>query len=111
MGEEFVVRFDGHYYKQRVFEEENKGTKKMAAAIKYSRGALNGDPDELIEKSGEFEYVTLIVFKGGGVDTTFDLPTSNRVALPAEKLRQVLPKSNPAPQINHPAATTHDARA
>lgn len=108
MGDEFVVRFDGHYYKQRVFEEENKGTKKMAAAIKYSRGALNGDPEELIEKSGEFEYVTLIVFKGGGIDTTFDVPTSTR--LTSQPSRQTdTPRSNPtrpnpAPQMNRPAA-------
>ena len=97
INDEFVVRFDGHYYKQRVFDEEIKGSKKLAAAIKYSRGALNGDPDELIEKSGEFEYVTLIIFKGGGVDTSFDVPTSTRLTSLAIR-QQDTPKSNQAPK-------------
>jgi hypothetical protein len=48
---------------------------KLAAAIKYSRGARDSDPPEIKERSGEFEYVTLILFRGGGHLSEYDLPT------------------------------------
>ena len=40
---------------------------KMGAAVKYSRGARQGDPPGAVkEGDGSFRYVTLAVFRGEG---------------------------------------------
>ena len=57
----------GHFYKKRVLEAVDSRKLKLPAAIKYSRGAKTTDPTHLREKSdGEFEYVTLVIFRGRG---------------------------------------------
>jgi hypothetical protein len=58
---------------------------KLAAAIKYSRGARDSDPPEIKERSGEFEYVTLILFRGGGHLPEYDVPNET---MPLSATRQ-----------------------
>lgn len=63
-GEE-VILHRGRSYKRRELPANEK--KNMPAAIKYSRGAKNSDPEHLKEgDDGGFQYVTLAVFKGNG---------------------------------------------
>lgn len=55
----------GHFYTRRQLEPNRR--MKLAAAIKYSRGAKNTDPPEIVEEGdGSFRYVTLAVFRGKG---------------------------------------------
>ena len=70
------VLCDGHFYKKRVLEAVDSRKMKLPPVIKYSRGAKNSDPDHLREKTeGDFEYVTLISFKGGAKPLpAFNLP-------------------------------------
>lgn len=64
---EMGVWHDGHFYKKRVLEAVDSRKLKLPAAIKYSRGAKATDPTHMREKAdGEFEYVTLVIFRGRG---------------------------------------------
>ncbi len=57
--------YAGHFYTRRVLEPNPR--MKLAAAVKYSRGAKNTDPPEIVEKGdGSFRYVTLAAFRGEG---------------------------------------------
>lgn len=78
-GDKCVIH-DGHVYKQRVLEEVDSRKVKLPPAIKYSRGAKTGDPEHVREKAdGEFEYRTLILFRGKGPTTPeFNLPGNRR---------------------------------
>ena len=59
------VWYDGHFYTRRELEPNRR--MKLAAAVKYSRGAKNIDPPEIVEEGdGSFSYVTLAVFRGKG---------------------------------------------
>lgn len=59
------VWYAGHFYSRRELEPHSK--KKLPAAVKYSRGAKNGDAPEVVEDGdGSFQYVTLAVFRGEG---------------------------------------------
>jgi hypothetical protein len=59
------VWYDGHFYTRR--ELEPNGRMKLGEAVKYSRGAKNTDPPEIVEEGdGSFRYVTLAVFRGKG---------------------------------------------
>lgn len=62
------VMHGGKKYKRRELEAQKNERKKidLPEAVKYSRGAnRDSDPPEIIEKSdGDFEYVTLVIFKG-----------------------------------------------
>ncbi len=69
------VWYKGDFYKRRDLEPVENKKMKLAAAIKYSRGARDSDPAEIKERSGEFEYITLIVFRGGGHLPEYDVPT------------------------------------
>jgi DdrB-like protein len=69
-GNEEVIAVEhlGHVYTRRSFAASG-GKKKMPAAIKYSRGAKETDPDAIVEKvEGEVGkgYVTLALFRGAG---------------------------------------------
>jgi hypothetical protein len=79
------VWYKGDFYKRRELEALETKKMKLAAAIKYSRGARDSDPPEIKERSGEFEYVTLILFRGGGHLPDYDLPTD---AMPLGATRQ-----------------------
>lgn len=64
-GEEMVLH-RGHAYRRRELEAVDSKKLKLPAAVKYSRGAKGTDPDHIREKAdGEFEYVTLAIFRGG----------------------------------------------
>ena len=59
------VWYAGHFYTRRDLEPNPR--MKLAAAVKYSRGAKNTDPPEIVEEGdGSFRYVTLAVFRGEG---------------------------------------------
>jgi hypothetical protein len=77
------VFHDGHFYKQRLMEPVDSRKMKLPAAIKYSRGAKNTDADDVKEKAeGEFEYRSLILFRGRGlVRAEFQLPGRRRHVL------------------------------
>lgn len=86
-----VVKHRGHIYKRRDFEAQNSG-KKMPASVKYSRGAKPTDPIHLKEgDEGGVQYVTLIVFRGGGnALTEYELPKQGQQqqqARPAQPVR------------------------
>jgi hypothetical protein len=71
---ELGVWFRGDFFKRRTLEASESKKMKLPAAIKYSRGARSHDPPEIVEKSGEFEYVTLVVFRSGGHIAHYDIP-------------------------------------
>jgi ssDNA-binding DdrB-like protein len=59
------VWYAGQFYTRRQLEPNVR--MKLAAAVKYSRGAKNTDPAEIVEDGdGSFKYVTLAVFRGDG---------------------------------------------
>ena len=59
------VWYAGAFYTRRELEPNRR--MKLAAAVKYSRGAKNTDPPEIVEEGeGSFRYVTLAVFRGDG---------------------------------------------
>ena len=59
------VWYAGHFYTRRELEPNRR--MKLAAAVKYSRGAKNTDPPEIVEEGdASFRYVTLATFRGEG---------------------------------------------
>lgn len=73
-GEELILH-RGHAYRRRELEAVDNRKMKLPAAVKYSRGAKNTDPDHVREKAdGEFEYVTLAIFRGGKRQERFAVP-------------------------------------
>lgn len=70
------VMCGGHFYTRRVLDEVDSRKLKLPAAVKYSRGARQTDPEHLREQSdGEFQYVTLVMFRGSGrAPAAFELP-------------------------------------
>ncbi|MFB9993702.1 single-stranded DNA-binding protein [Deinococcus oregonensis] len=73
-GEELVYH-KGHAYRRRELEPVDSRKMKLPAAVKYSRGAKNSDPDHVREKAdGEFEYVTLAIFRGGRRQDRYAVP-------------------------------------
>ena len=64
-GEELVMH-KGYAYRRRELEAVDSRKMKLPAAVKFSRGAKSTDPEHVREKAdGEFEYVTLAIFRGG----------------------------------------------
>ncbi len=68
------VWYKGHFYKRRELAARQDKKMKLADCVKYSRGAKPTDPAHLREPSGEQEYVTLVVFRGGGELKTYEKP-------------------------------------
>ncbi|GGS41557.1 single-stranded DNA-binding protein [Deinococcus knuensis] len=92
-GEELVIH-RGHAYRRRELDAVDSRKMKLPAAVKYSRGAKSTDPDHVREKSdGEFEYVTLAIFRGG--------KRQERYATPRQGT-QPTQTSRPAPQAAAP---------
>ena len=55
----------GYFYTRRDLEANPRMN--LDAAVKYSRGAKDTDPAEMVEEGeGAFRYVTLAVFRGDG---------------------------------------------
>lgn len=79
-GEEMIIH-RGHAYRRRELEAVDSRKMKLPAAVKYSRGAKNTDPDHVREKAdGEFEYVTLAIFRGGKRQERYAIPGGSRPA-------------------------------
>ncbi|WP_022800578.1 single-stranded DNA-binding protein [Deinococcus ficus] len=110
-GEEMVIH-KGHAYRRRELEAVDSRKMKLPAAVKYSRGAKSTDPDHLREKSdGEFEYVTLAIFRGGKRQERYAIPggaqgQGSRSAPSAAQ--RPAPAPRPAPR---PAAAPQDEEA
>jgi len=97
-GEEMVIH-RGLAYRRRELEAVESRKMKLPAAVKYSRGAKNTDPEHVREKAdGEFEYVTLAIFRGGKRQERYAAPGGNRA--PA----QASAPARPAPTRPQPAA-------
>lgn len=72
---EVVIIHRGHSYKRRDLEAVDSRKMKLPAAIKFSRGAKSTDPEHVRERSdGEFDYVTLAIFRGGKRQARYALP-------------------------------------
>lgn len=96
-GEELVIH-KGHAYRRRELEAVDSRKMKLPAAVKYSRGAKSTDPDHVREKSdGEFEYVTLAIFRGGKRQERYATPGGAQ-----GQGRSTAPMNRPAP--TRPAA-------
>lgn len=75
-GEDLIIH-RGHAYRRRELEAVDSRKMKLPAAVKYSRGAKNTDPEHVREKAdGEFEYVTLAIFRGGKRQERYAIPGS-----------------------------------
>ena len=82
-GEELILH-KGHSYRRRELEAVDSRKMKLPAAVKYSRGAKSTDPEHVREKSdGEFEYVTLAIFRGGKRQERYATSAAGRTAQPA----------------------------
>ncbi|GHF38782.1 hypothetical protein HNQ07_001829 [Deinococcus metalli] len=98
-GEDLVIH-KGHAYRRRELEAVDSRKMKLPAAVKYSRGAKSTDPEHLREKSdGEFEYVTLAIFRGGKRQERYAIPGGRPAQAPA------------TPQAARPAPTRPAAAA
>ncbi|MEF2276860.1 single-stranded DNA-binding protein [Deinococcus sp. YIM 134068] len=94
-GEEMIIH-KGYAYRRRELEAVDSRKIKLPAAVKYSRGAKNTDPEHVREKAdGEFEYVTLAIFRGGRRQERYAVPGGNRAPTPAT--------ARPAPTRPQPA--------
>lgn len=113
-GEEMIMH-RGHAYRRRELEAVDSRKMKLPAAIKYSRGAKSTDPDHVREKSdGEFEYVTLAIFRGGKRVERFAIPGAAQRS-PANGQAQASaprqPRPSNAPQTARPQATAAPAHS
>ncbi|WP_026332484.1 single-stranded DNA-binding protein [Deinococcus apachensis] len=103
-GEDMILH-KGHAYRRRELEAVDSRKMKLPAAVKYSRGAKNTDPDHVREKAdGEFEYVTLAIFRGGKRQERYAIPGGSRpaaqtsaAARPAQARPQPAPATRSAP--------------
>lgn len=98
-GEEMVIH-KGLAYRRRELEAVDSRKMKLPAAVKYSRGARGTDPEHVREKAdGEFEYVTLAIFRGGKRQDRYAIPggrPSQQAARPAAARSQPV-AARPAP--------------
>ncbi|WP_034385706.1 single-stranded DNA-binding protein [Deinococcus sp. YIM 77859] len=104
-GEEMILH-RGHAYRRRELEAVDSRKMKLPAAVKYSRGAKNTDPEHVREKAdGEFEYVTLAIFRGGKRQERYAVPGGNRASTQAAPAR---PAAARAPGGRSSAAAVQD---
>lgn len=76
-----AVEYRGEVYKRRDLEAKKIGGKPLPPAVKYSRGAHDDDPKEIVEPApGDSKgYVSLAIFRGNGpVIREFCKPTSEK---------------------------------
>lgn len=108
-GEELVYH-KGHAYRRRELEPVDSRKMKLPAAVKYSRGAKNSDPDHVREKAdGEFEYVTLAIFRGGRRQDRYAVPGGASGGAPRTAAAPA--QAQPAPQRPRPTAAAVAPRA
>ncbi|OOV14043.1 single-stranded DNA-binding protein [Deinococcus sp. LM3] len=109
-GEELVIH-KGHAYRRRELEAVDSRKMKLPAAVKYSRGAKSTDPEHIREKSdGEFEYVTLAIFRGGKRQERYatpNRPAASTQNAPAQTTARPAP-TRPAPTQPRPAPARAD---
>ncbi|UBV42888.1 single-stranded DNA-binding protein [Deinococcus taeanensis] len=95
-GEELVIH-KGYAYRRRELEAVDSRKMKLPAAVKYSRGAKSTDPDHIREKSdGEFEYVTLAIFRGGKRQERYATPGGRTQPSAPAAARPAAPRPAPA---------------
>ncbi|GGK28591.1 single-stranded DNA-binding protein DdrB [Deinococcus malanensis] len=100
-GEDLIIH-KGHAYRRRELEAVDSRKMKLPAAVKFSRGAKSTDPEHLREKAdGEFEYVTLAIFRGGKRQERYAVPggarPASQPARPAPARVQAHTAARPAP--------------
>lgn len=97
-----MVIHKGLAYRRRELEAVDSRKMKLPAAVKYSRGARGTDPEHVREKAdGEFEYVTLAIFRGGKRQDRYAIPggrPSQQAARPAAARPQPV-AARPAPVV------------
>lgn len=97
-GEEMIMH-RGHAYRRRELEAVDSRKMKLPAAVKYSRGAKSTDPDHVREKAdGEFEYVTLAIFRGGKRQERYAVPGRQQAPAAQNAARPAAPAARPQPQ-------------
>lgn len=80
---ETMVMHRGYAYKIRPMDAVESKKMTLPACVKVSRGAKPSDPDHIREKGdGEFEYVTLAVFRGGKRQEKFAEPRQGQQQRP-----------------------------
>ena len=95
-----MVIHKGLAYRRRELEAVDSRKMKLPAAVKYSRGARGTDPEHVREKAdGEFEYVTLAIFRGGKRQDRYAVPGGRAGSAPGQ------------PQTARPAARPQPAPA
>jgi hypothetical protein len=100
-GEEMVIH-KGLAYRRRELEAVDSRKMKLPAAVKYSRGARGTDPEHVREKAdGEFEYVTLAIFRGGKRQDRYAVPGGRTAPAPQQAARPA--PSRPQPVAARPA--------
>ncbi|PTA66576.1 single-stranded DNA-binding protein [Deinococcus arcticus] len=106
-GEDLIIH-KGHAYRRRELEAVDSRKMKLPAAVKYSRGAKSTDPEHVREKSdGEFEYVTLAIFRGGKRQERYAVPGGRAQGQPAPQgPRPAAPR--PTPPAARPARTEEE---
>lgn len=106
---EEMIMHRGHAYRRRELEAVDSRKMKLPAAIKYSRGAKSTDPDHVREKSdGEFEYVTLAIFRGGKRQERFATPGAATRPTPQQPQPRPAQPQSARPQAARPAAKTDE---
>jgi len=105
-GEELVIH-KGHAYRRRELEAVDSRKMKLPAAVKYSRGAKSTDPAHVREKAdGEFEYVTLAIFRGGKRQERYAVPAQGQRPGPASAQRPSPIQSRPPTSARAPGDTS-----
>lgn len=103
-GEELILH-KGHSYRRRELEAVDSRKMKLPAAVKYSRGAKSTDPEHVREKSdGEFEYVTLAIFRGGKRQERYATSAAGRSAQTARPAQASGPQGGSQGHASQPPA-------
>lgn len=95
---EVLIIHRGHAYKRRDLEAVDSRKMKLPPCVKFSRGAKATDPEHVRERSdGEFEYVTLAIFRGGKRQERYRQPGTEPAAQHAAP-RPAPPRPAPSAQ-------------
>lgn len=91
---EVMVMHRGYAYKIRQMDAVESRKMTLPACVKVSRGAKPSDPDHIREKGdGEFEYVTLAVFRGGKRVEKFAEPRQGQQQRPPQQQQDREPEA------------------
>jgi len=104
-GETLIIH-QGHTYRRRELEAVDNRKMKLPAAVKYSRGAKATDPELIREKAeGDFEYVTLAMFRGGKRQERYARGTETQVR-PSPARPATVQAARPVPPTPRRSAET-----